>query len=36
MVAAVKDATFGVRTTVLGVAQRAQIPHKATTGIEPV
>jgi integrase/recombinase XerD len=36
MVAAVKDATYGVRTNVLGVAQLAQIPLKATTGIEPV
>jgi integrase/recombinase XerD len=36
MVAAVKDATYGIRTNVLGVAQMAQIPHKATTGIEPV
>jgi integrase len=36
MVAAVKDATYGVRTNVLGVVQMAQIPCKATTGIEPV
>lgn len=36
MVAAVKDATYGVRTSVLGVARMAQIPLKATTGIEPV
>jgi integrase len=36
MVAAVKDATYGMRTNVLGVAQMAQIPLKATTGIEPV
>lgn len=36
MVAAVKDATYGVRTNVLGVARIAQIPFKATTGIEPV
>jgi integrase len=36
MVAAVRKATYGVRTNVLGVAQMAQIPLKATTGIEPV
>jgi len=36
MVAAVKDATYGIRTDVLGIAQMAQIPLKATTGIEPV
>lgn len=36
MVAAVKDATYGVRTNVLGVAQMAQTASKATTGIEPV
>jgi site-specific recombinase XerC len=36
MVAAVKDATYGIRTNVLGVAQMAQRPSKATTGIEPV
>jgi integrase/recombinase XerD len=36
MVAAVKDATYGVRTNVLGVAQMARRPSKATTGIEPV
>jgi integrase len=36
MVAAVKGATFAVRTNVLGAAQMVQIPHKATTGIEPV
>jgi integrase len=36
MVAAVQKATYGVRTNVLGVAQMAQIPLKATTGIEPV
>lgn len=36
MVAAVKYATYGIRTNVLGVPQMAQIPRKATTGIEPV
>jgi integrase len=36
MVAAVQKATYGVRTNVLGAAQMAQIPLKATTGIEPV
>jgi integrase/recombinase XerD len=36
MVAAVKDATYGVRTNVLGVAQMARMASKATTGIEPV
>jgi site-specific recombinase XerD len=36
MVAAVQKATYGVRTNVLEVAQMAQIPLKATTGIEPV
>jgi len=36
MVAAVKDATYGVRTNVLGVAQMAHRPSKATTGFEPV
>jgi site-specific recombinase XerD len=36
MVAAVRKATYGIRTNVLGVAQMAQIPLKATTGIEPV
>jgi integrase/recombinase XerD len=36
MVAAVKDATYGVRTNVLGVAEDLQIGLKATTGIEPV
>ncbi len=36
MVAAVKDATYGIRTNVLGAAQTAQIGLKATTGIEPV
>jgi integrase len=35
-VAAVQKATYGVRTNVLGVGQMAQIPFKATTGIEPV
>jgi site-specific recombinase XerD len=36
MVAAVKDATYGVRTNVLGVAQMAHTALEATTGIEPV
>lgn len=36
MVAAVKDATYGVRTNVLGVAQTACMASKATTGVEPV
>ncbi len=36
MVAAVQKATYGIRTNVLGVAEMAQIPLKATTGIEPV
>jgi integrase/recombinase XerD len=36
MVAAVRDATYCARTSVLGVAQMAQIGLKATTGIEPV
>ncbi|HYM54333.1 MAG TPA: site-specific integrase [Solirubrobacteraceae bacterium] len=36
MVAAVKGATYGVRTNVLGVAQMARRASKATTGIEPV
>ncbi|MGA2321992.1 MAG: tyrosine-type recombinase/integrase [Solirubrobacteraceae bacterium] len=36
LVAAVQKATYGVRTNVLGVAQMALVPHKATTGIEPV
>jgi hypothetical protein len=36
MVAAVKDATYGTRTNVLGVADTLQIGLKATTGIEPV
>ncbi len=36
MVAAVKDATYGAGTNVLGVAQTALRPSKATTGIEPV
>jgi hypothetical protein len=36
MVAAVKDAPYGIRTNVLGVAQMAQRAGKATTGIEPV
>jgi integrase len=36
MVAAVKDATYGVGTNVLGAAQTAMLGLKATTGIEPV
>lgn len=36
MVAAVKDAGYGIRTDVLGVPEMAQIGLKATTGIEPV
>jgi hypothetical protein len=36
MLGAVKDATYGIRTNVLAVAQKPQIPLKATTGIEPV
>ena len=36
MVAAVKDATYGIRTNVLGVPQMVQTARKATTGIEPV
>jgi integrase/recombinase XerD len=36
MVAAVKDARYGVRTNVLGVAEAVQRGLEATTGIEPV
>jgi integrase/recombinase XerD len=36
MAAAVGDAGYRIRTNVLGVARTAQIPLKATTGIEPV
>ena len=36
MAAAVKNASYGVRTNVLGVAQMARMASKATTGIEPV
>ena len=36
LVAAVRKATYGVRTNVLGVAQMARMASKATTGIEPV
>jgi len=36
MVAAVKDATYGVRTNVLGVAEKLHTGLEATTGIEPV
>lgn len=36
MVTAVKGATYGTRTNVLGVADTLQIGLKATTGIEPV
>jgi integrase/recombinase XerD len=36
MVAAVKDATYGVGTHVLGVAEGLHIALEATTGIEPV
>jgi integrase/recombinase XerD len=36
MVAAVKDASYGVRTNVLGVAETVQTALEATTGIEPV
>lgn len=36
MVTAVKNATYGIRTNVLGVADTLQIGLEATTGIEPV
>jgi integrase/recombinase XerD len=36
MVAAVKDAAYGVRTNVLGVAESLHEALEATTGIEPV
>jgi integrase/recombinase XerD len=36
MVMAVKNATYGIRTNVLGVAEDLHIGLKATTGIEPV
>lgn len=36
IVAAVKNATYGIGTNVLGAPQRADIRLKATTGIEPV
>jgi hypothetical protein len=36
MVAAVKHATYGARTNVLGVAETVQRGLEATTGIEPV
>jgi integrase/recombinase XerD len=36
MATAVKNATYGIRTNVLGVAEDLQIGLKATTGIEPV
>jgi site-specific recombinase XerC len=36
MVAAAKDATYGVRTNVLGVAEKLHRGLEATTGIEPV
>ena len=36
MVAAVRDATYGMGTDVLGVAQMAHTALEATTGIEPV
>jgi site-specific recombinase XerD len=36
LVSAVKDATYGVRTDVLGVAERLHKGLEATTGIEPV
>jgi integrase len=36
LAAAVKDLTYGIRTNVLGVAERAHTALEATTGIEPV
>ena len=36
MATAVKNASYGIRTNVLGVADTLQIGLKATTGIEPV
>jgi hypothetical protein len=36
MVAAVRDATYGIRTNVLGVPQKTLTARKATTRIEPV
>jgi site-specific recombinase XerD len=36
MATAVKNATYGIRTNVLGVADTLQIGLEATTGIEPV
>ncbi len=36
LAAAVKDAGYGVRTNVLGVAELAHTARKATTGVEPV